>query len=85
MSKPMMEAKIFPMLATQMISVGEETGRLDEMLFQVAEVYDRQVAAATKRALALLQPAMIIGLALLIGCIMFLILDPMLSMMDIPL
>ena len=85
MSKPMMEAKIFPKLATQMISVGEETGRLDEMLFQVAEVYDRQVAAATKRALALLQPAMIIGLALLIGCIMFLILDPMLSMMDIPL
>ena len=85
MSKPMMEAKVFPKLATQMISVGEETGRLDEMLFQVAEVYDRQVAAATKRALALLQPVMIIGLALLIGCIMFLILDPMLSMMDIPL
>ncbi len=82
MAKPMMETGVFPKLATQMISVGEETGRLDEMLFQVAEVYDRQVAAATKRALALLQPVMIIGLALIIGLIMFLILDPMLSLMD---
>lgn len=84
MAKPMMETGVFPKLATQMISVGEETGRLDEMLFQVADVYDRQVAAATKRALALLQPVLIIGLALTIGFIMFLILDPMLSLMDVP-
>ena len=85
MAKPMMETGVFPKLATQMISVGEETGRLDEMLFQVAEVYDRQVAIATKRALAILQPVMIIGLALVIGCIMFLILDPMLGLMDVAL
>ena len=48
-------------------SVGEETGKLDEMLYQVADVYDREVAAAVKRALALIEPVMIVGLALLIG------------------
>ena len=50
MAKPMNEANVFPKLAVQMIAVGEETGKLDEMLFQVADVYDREVAAAVKRA-----------------------------------
>ena len=40
--KPMNESGVFPKLAVQMIGVGEETGRLDEMLFQVADVYDRE-------------------------------------------
>jgi general secretion pathway protein F len=84
MAKPMLETRVFPKLAVQMIAVGEETGRLDEMLFQVAELYDREVGAAVKRALAMLQPFMIIGLAIFIGVIMYLILDPMLGMMNLP-
>jgi general secretion pathway protein F len=84
MSKPMHETGVFPKLAVQMIAVGEETGRLDEMLFQVADVYDREVAAAIKRALALLQPVMIIGLALVIGGIIMSILVAMFDMMDLP-
>ncbi len=84
MAKPMLETAVFPKLAVQMIAVGEETGRLDEMLLQVADLYDREVGYAVKRALALLQPVMIIGLAVFIGLIMYLILDPMLGMMDLP-
>jgi len=84
MAKPMLETAVFPKLAVQMIAVGEETGRLDEMLLQVADLYDREVGYAVKRAMALLQPVMIICLALFIGVIMYLILDPMLGMMDIP-
>jgi general secretion pathway protein F len=84
MSKPMNEANVFPKLAVQMIAVGEETGKLDEMLFQVAEVYDREVAAAVKRALALIEPVMIIGLALLIGGIIMSLLVAMFDLMDIP-
>jgi general secretion pathway protein F len=84
MAKPMMETGVFPRLAVQMISVGEETGRLDEMLVQVADVYDREVATAIKRALALIQPLMIIGLAIAIGIIIFSILSPMFDMMDLP-
>ena len=85
MAKPMMEANVFPKLAVQMIGVGEETGKLDEMLVQVAEVYDREVAAAIKRALALIEPVMIVGLALLIGGIIMSILVAMFDLMDIPL
>ncbi len=84
MSKPMIETNVFPKLAVQMIAVGEETGKLDEMLFQVADVYDREVATAIKRAMALLQPVMIIGLALLIGGIIMSILVAMFDLMDIP-
>ncbi len=84
MAKPMLETAVFPKLAVQMIAVGEETGRLDEMLLQVADLYDREVGYAVKRAMALLQPVMIISLALFVGFIMYLILDPMLGMMDLP-
>jgi general secretion pathway protein F len=83
LAKPMLETGVFPNLAVQMIAVGEETGKLDEMLYQVADVYDREVASLIKRALALLQPVMIIALALFIAGIMFLLLDPMLGMMDV--
>jgi general secretion pathway protein F len=83
LAKPMLEAGVFPNLAVQMISVGEETGKLDEMLYQIADVYDREVASLIKRALALLQPVMIITLAIFIAGIMFLLLDPMLGMMDV--
>jgi general secretion pathway protein F len=85
MAKPMMEANVFPKLAVQMIGVGEETGKLDEMLYQVAEVYDREVAAAVKRALSLIEPVMIVGLALLIGGIIMSLLVAMFDLMDIPL
>ena len=85
MAKPMNEANVFPKLAVQMIGVGEETGKLDEMLIQVADVYDREVASAVKRALALIEPVMIIGLALLIGGIIMSILVAMFDLMDVPL
>lgn len=84
MAKPMQETGVFPKLAVQMIAVGEETGQLDDMLLQVADVYDREVATAIKRALALIQPLMIIGLAIAIGVIIFSILSPMFDMMDLP-
>lgn len=84
MSKPMLEANVFPKMAVQMIAVGEETGKLDEMLFQVADVYDREVASAIKRAMALLQPIMIVVLAVLIGGIIMSILVAMFDMMDVP-
>lgn len=85
MSKPMLEANVFPKMAVQMIAVGEETGKLDEMLFQVADVYDREVSSAIKRAMALLQPIMIVVLAALIGGIIMSILVAMFDMMDVPL
>jgi general secretion pathway protein F len=84
LGRPMMETGRFPMLAVHMIQVGEETGRLDEMLLQVAETYDREVEVAIRKALAALQPAMILAMAVVIGFIIIAILSAMLSVYDIP-
>jgi general secretion pathway protein F len=84
LGRPMMETGRFPMLAVHMILVGEETGRLDDMLMQVAETYDREVEVAIRRALALLQPVVIIVLAGIIAVIIIAILSAMLSVYDIP-
>ncbi|HQZ44491.1 MAG TPA: type II secretion system F family protein [Usitatibacteraceae bacterium] len=83
--KPMMETRRFPAFAVHMIQVGEETGRLDQMLLDVAEVYDKEVARAVKRALALLEPAMILFLTFLVGAVILSILAAMLSIYDLPL
>jgi general secretion pathway protein F len=84
LGRPMMETGRFPMLAVHMIQVGEETGRLDDMLMQVAETYDREVEVAIRKALALLQPVMIVVMAAVIGFIIIAILSAMLSVYDLP-
>ena len=84
LGRPMMETGRFPMLAVHMIQVGEETGRLDDMLMQVAETYDHEVEVAIRKALALLQPAMIVVMAAVIGFIIIAILSAMLSVYDLP-
>jgi general secretion pathway protein F len=84
LGRPMMETGRFPMLAVHMILVGEETGRLDDMLMQVAETYDHEVEVAIRKALALLQPVMIVVMALVIGFIIIAILSAMLSVYDLP-
>lgn len=75
----LMEAEVFPKLGVHMVMVGEETGRLSEMLIQVADVFDREVQAAVKRTLGMLEPALILGLGLVIGAIIMSILVAMLS------
>jgi general secretion pathway protein F len=84
LGRPMMETGRFPMLAVHMILVGEETGRLDDMLMQVAETYDQEVEVAIRRTLALLQPVVIVVMALIIAFIIIAILSAMLSVYDIP-
>jgi general secretion pathway protein F len=84
LGRPMMETGRFPMLAVHMILVGEETGRLDDMLMQVAETYDREVEVAIRKALSLLQPVMIVVMAAIIAVIIIAMLSAMLSIYDIP-
>ena len=80
---PLAETGIYPRLATQMILVGEESGRLEEMLNRVAEVYDREVQVAVKRMLAVLEPALILGLAVFIGGIVLSILLGIVGMSEL--
>jgi general secretion pathway protein F len=81
--RPLVETGLYPKLATQMILVGEESGRLEEMLNRVADVYDREVQISIKRFLAILEPAMILTLAVLIGGIVFSILLGVMGMSEL--
>jgi general secretion pathway protein F len=81
--RPLAETGAWPKLATQMILVGEESGRLEEMLGRVADVYDREVQVSIKRFLAILEPALILGLAVLIGGIVFSILLGVMGMSEL--
>lgn len=82
-SDALLEKAIFPKMATQMIKMGEETGRLEEMLLRVAGLYDKQLRVAIQRMLALLEPALIITLGLMIGGIIVSILLAILSVNDL--
>jgi general secretion pathway protein F len=81
--RPLAETGLYPRLAVQMILVGEESGRLEEMLVRVADVYDREVQLAVKRFLAVLEPALILSLAVLIGGIVFSILLGVMGMSEL--
>ncbi len=81
--RPLAETGLYPRLATQMILVGEESGRLEEMLTRVADVYDREVQVAIKRFLAILEPVMILTLAVMVGGIVFSILLGVMGMSEL--
>jgi general secretion pathway protein F len=83
MSGPLLEADLFPRLGMQMIKVGEETGRLEDMLLQVADIYDREVRIAVQRMLSLLEPALIVGLGLVIATIILSILIAIVSVNEL--
>ncbi|MEI6069790.1 MAG: type II secretion system F family protein [Methylococcaceae bacterium] len=83
LSDALLEKRIFPKMAMQMIKMGEETGRLEEMLLRVATIYDKQLRVAIQRMLAFLEPVLIISLGLMIAGIIVSILLAILSVNDL--
>jgi general secretion pathway protein F len=83
-SAPLARSGAAPALAIQMISVGEETGRLDEMMLRVAEHYDREVRTQIQRVTRLLEPVMIVVMALLVGFVVISMLNAVFSLNDLP-
>lgn len=84
LSKPLADTGMFPPLAIQMITVGEETGRLDAMLLRVAENYEKIVKNTIQRFVSFLEPAMILFMGLVVGFIVISMLLAIFSMNDIP-
>ncbi len=84
LSKPLRDTGIFPPLAIQMITVGEETGRLDRMLLRVAESYEKMVRNMVKRLISLLEPAMILFMGLVVGFVVVSMLMAVFSMNEMP-
>ncbi|KPK78315.1 MAG: hypothetical protein AMS25_16120 [Gemmatimonas sp. SM23_52] len=79
-STPLFGSKIFPVMVTQMIAVGEETGRLDQMLVKVANFYDDEVDTTLKSLTSLIEPLMIVGLGLIVGFIAVSVISPIYSL-----
>ena len=66
-SRPMRETGVFPGLAVHLVGVGEETGQLDSMLLQLADVYDKDVKTSVKALTAVFEPMIILVMGVLIG------------------
>ncbi|MEN9791568.1 MAG: type pilus assembly protein PilC [Gemmatimonadota bacterium] len=64
---PLAKSQVFPPMVISMISVGEQTGGLDEMLSKIADFYDDEVDAAVSGLLSLLEPVMIVFLGVVVG------------------
>ena len=80
---PLGESGVFPSLALQMVSVGEETGRLDEMLMQVAEYYERDTQTQLRRLTSLVEPVLILTMGLIVGFVVIAMLLGVFSINDV--
>jgi type II secretory pathway component PulF len=80
LATPLRKMGLFPKTAVQMVDVGEESGKLDEMLLRVAEIEERHMRARTKTLIALLAPALILVVGALVGFMVLALLLPIFRM-----
>jgi len=84
LADPMARSGVFPPLAVQMIAVGEDTGKLDEMLIRVADHFDREVRLRINQFTRLLEPVLILVMGLGVGFIVVSMLSAIFSVNDLP-
>jgi len=80
--QPLEASGVFPPMVISMIDVGEETGQLPEMLLKIAEVYDDEVDNAVTGLTSLLEPIMIVILAVIVGTIVIALFMPLISIIQ---
>lgn len=80
--QPLEASKAFPPMVISMIDVGEETGQLPEMLLKIADVYDDEVDNSVAALTAMLEPIMIVFLALVVGTIVIALFMPLISIIS---
>ncbi len=80
LATPLRKLGIFPRTVVQMIDVGEESGKLDEMLLKVADIEERHMRARTKTLISLLAPALILVVGALVGFMVIALLLPIFRM-----
>jgi len=79
---PLQASGVFPNMVISMVDVGEETGQLPEMLLKVADVYDDEVDNAVTALTSVLEPIMIVILALIVGSVVFALFLPLIKMIS---
>ncbi len=85
LARPMAESGAFPSLAIHMVRVGEETGRLEEMLGRAAAAYEAEIRVGVRRFISLLEPVIILLVGLVVLGIVLAILFAILSINELPL
>jgi type IV pilus assembly protein PilC len=80
MAQPLAELSVFPPMVVQMISVGESTGAMDTMLNKIADFYDDEVDAAIGTMMAMIEPAIMAFLAVILGGLVIAMYLPVFSM-----
>ncbi|MDX2229013.1 MAG: type II secretion system F family protein [Leptolyngbyaceae cyanobacterium bins.349] len=81
-SVALQKEQVFPLMAIQMISIGEETGELDKMLAKVADFYEDEVEQAVKALTSVLEPVMIVVLGGMVGAILLSMYLPMFAVFE---
>ena len=74
--------KVIPILFTSMFRIGEETGELSEMITKLADFYEDEVSSSVKSLTSIMEPLMIIFVAVFVGIILIAMYLPMFSMMS---
>ncbi|MCU0301610.1 MAG: type II secretion system F family protein [Candidatus Nanopelagicales bacterium] len=83
LSRPLEEHAVFPAMVVQMLSVGEDTGALDEMLHKISEFYDQEVEATTEALTSLIEPIMIAVMGTVIGGMIIALYMPIFKVFDL--
>ncbi|MHB8636386.1 MAG: type II secretion system F family protein [Fimbriimonadaceae bacterium] len=82
LSVPMAQSGLFPTMVTTMIDIGEESGRLSEMLVKVGDFYDQEVEATIKGLTSMIEPALIIFMGVIVGFIAISIMMPVFTLVN---
>ena len=82
-SGPLKATGVFPPMVVQMLAVGQQSGQLEEMLEELASAYDQEIATATARLTAVLEPVLIMLLAVVVGFIVFATVLPILEISNV--
>jgi len=76
---PLKQSGVFPSVVGYMVAIGEQSGQLEEMLDRIADSYDEEIEVVTERVTTLLEPLMIVALAVVVGFIVWAIVLPILQ------
>jgi type IV pilus assembly protein PilC len=82
LSSPLAASGLFPQMVTHMIDIGEETGRLSEMLVKVSDFYDQEVDAAVKGLTSMIEPMLIVFMGVVVGFIAISVMAPMFKLVS---
>jgi len=83
LAAPMRKAGVFPPLAAHLLTVGEETGRLDQMFARMADIYEADTRASIKRFTAIFEPVVILVMGVLVGTLILSMLLAITSINDV--